>query len=128
MAFLSESEVEQALLEQLQTLGYCIKRGEDISPDAKDRCQSERGSYDEVILKKRFEDAVARLNPSLPEKARQEAVRRVMQSEQPLLLEKNRHLHKLITEGVDVEYYASDGMLTSGKVALVDFEHSEQND
>ncbi|SHE27223.1 type I restriction endonuclease subunit R [Thermomonas hydrothermalis] len=125
MAFLSEAEVESALLAQLQGLGYRIEREEDIGPDGH---RPERDSHDEVVLKKRFEAAVARLNPGLPLEARQEAVRRVMQSELPSLLEENRRLHKLMTEGVDVEYYADDGTLRAGKVALIDFEHPEQND
>jgi type I restriction enzyme R subunit len=125
MAFLSEAAVELALLEQLRGLGYSIEREEDIGPDGH---RPERESHDEVVLKKRFEDAVARLNPGLPLEARQDAVRRVMQSELPSVLEENRRLHKLITEGVDVEYYANDGTLTAGKVALIDFERPEQND
>ncbi|MBD3771901.1 MAG: type I restriction endonuclease subunit R, partial [Rhodobacterales bacterium] len=125
MAFLSETEVEYALLEQLRGLGYGIEREEEIGPDGH---RPERESHDEVVLKKRFEEAVARLNPALPLEARQDAVRRMMQSELPSLLEENRRLHKLITEGVDVEYYADDGTLTAGKVALVDFERPEQND
>ncbi len=125
MAFLSEAAVELALLEQLRGLGYSIEREEDIGPDGH---RPERESHDEVVLKKRFEAAVARLNPGLPLEARQDAVRRVMQSELPSLLEENRRIHKLITEGVDVEYYANDGTLTAGKVALIDFERPEQND
>ena len=125
MAFLSEAAVEQALLDQLRALDYSIEREEDIGPDG---YRPERESHDEVVLKKRFEDAVARLNPGLPLEARQDAVRRVMQSELPSLLEENRRLHKLLTEGVDVEYYADDGTLTAGKVALIDFQHPEQND
>ncbi len=125
MAFLSEAAVELALLEQLRGLGYSIEREEDIGPDGH---RPERESHDEVVLKKRFEDAVARLNPALPLEARQDAVRRVMQSELPSLLEENRRLHKLMTEGVDVEYYANDSTLTAGKVALIDFEIPEQND
>lgn len=125
MAFLSEAAVELALLEQLQGLGYSIVREEDIGPDGH---RPERESHDEVVLKKRFEDAAARLNPGLPLEARQDAVRRVMQLELPSLLEENRRLHKLMTEGVDVEYYADDGTLTAGKVVLIDFEHPEQND
>ena len=96
-----------------------------IGPDGH---RPERESHDEVVLKKRFEDAVARLNPGLPLEARQDAIRKVTQSELPSLLEENRRLHKLMTEGVDVEYYADDGTLTAGKVALIDFEHPEQND
>ena len=125
MAFLSEAAVELALLEQLRTLGYSVEQEETIGPDGK---QAERTSHDEVILKQRFEDAVARLNPGLPLEAQQDAVRKVMQFELPSLLEENRRLHKLMTEGVDVEYYADDGTLTVGKVALIDFAQPEKND
>ncbi|WP_028769987.1 type I restriction endonuclease subunit R [Silanimonas lenta] len=125
MAFLSEAEVERALLDQLHALGYRIEREEDIGPDGH---RPERESHDEVVLKKRLEDAVARLNPTLPVEARQDAIRRVTQSELPVLLEENRRLHKLLTEGVDVEYFAADGTLTAGKVRLIDFEDPAQND
>jgi len=125
MPFLSEAAVELALLEQLKKLGYRIEREEDIGPDGH---RPERESHDEVVLKKRFEKAVLRLNHELPVEASQDAVRRVIQSELPSLLEENHRLHKLVTEGVDVEYYADDGTLTAGKVALIDFEIPEQND
>ncbi|TDE86221.1 type I restriction endonuclease subunit R [Deinococcus sp. S9] len=125
MAFLSEAAVEQALLDQLRALDYSIEREEDIGPDGH---RPERESHDEVVLKKRFEDAVLRLNPGLPSEAHQDATRKVTQSELPSLLEENRRLHKLLTEGVDVEYYAEDGTLTAGKVRLIDFENPEQND
>ena len=125
MAFLSEAAVEQALLEQLQGLGYRIEREEDIGPDGH---RSERDSHDEVVLKKRLEAAVARLNPGLPAEALQDAVQRVLQSELPSLIEENRRLHKLMTEGVDVEYHAADGTVRAGKVALIDFERPERND
>jgi type I restriction enzyme, R subunit len=125
MSFLSEAELESALLRQLATLGYECISDDIIGPDSK---QPERESHDEVILKKRFENAVNLLNPGLPTEARHDAIRKVTQSELPSLLEENRRLHKLITEGVDVEYYAADGTLTAGKVSLIDFERPEQND
>ena len=125
MAFLSEAAVELALLEQLRGLGYSVEQEENIGPDGH---RPERESHDEVVLKKRFESAVALLNPGLPLEARQDAIRKVMQFELPSLLEENRRLHRLITEGVDVEYYADDGTLTTGKVSLINFEQPEQND
>ncbi len=125
MAFLSEAAVEQALLDQLRALGYSAEREEDIGPDGH---RPERDSHGDVVLKRRFEDAVALLNPHIPAEARHEAVRKVTQSELPSLLEENRRIHKLVTEGVDVEYYANDGTLTAGKVALIDFEQLQRND
>ena len=125
MRFLSEAALEQALLDQLLGLGYSIEREDDIGPDGH---RSERESHDEVVLHRRFEDAVARLNPGVPSEARQDAIRKLTQSELPALLEENRRLHRLLTEGVDVEYSADDGTLTAGKVALIDFERPEDND
>ena len=125
MAFLSEAEVEQTLLAQLEALGYGIAREEEIGPDGE---RPERNSYADVVLQKRLQAAVARLNPGLPEEARQDAVRQVLQSGFPDLLEENRRLHRLMTEGVDVEYYADDGTLTAGKVWLMDFERPQNND
>ena len=125
MAFLSEAEIEGALLDQLRALGYRIEREEDIGPDGH---RPERESHDEVVLKRRLEEAVARLNPSLPAEARHDAIRRVLQAELPNLLEENRRLHRLLTEGVDVEYDADDGALTAGKVRLIDFDAPANND
>jgi type I restriction enzyme R subunit len=125
MAFLSEAEIEGALLDQLRALGYRIEREEDIGPDGH---RPERESHDEVVLKRRLEEAVARLNPSLPAEARHDAIRRVTHAELPNLLEENRRLHRLLTEGVDVEYDADDGMLTAAKVRLIDFDDPANND
>jgi type I restriction enzyme R subunit len=125
MAFLSEANVEEALLDQFRSLGYQIAREEEIGPDG---TRPERLSYQDVLLKRRLEEAVACLNPGMPEEARQEAIRKVTHAELPCLLEENRRLHKLMTEGVDVEYHADDGTLTAGKVWLIDFERPEAND
>ena len=66
MGFLSEAALEQALLDQLLRLGYSIEREDDIGPDGH---RPERESHDEVVLRRRFEDAVALLNPGVPPKA-----------------------------------------------------------
>jgi type I restriction enzyme R subunit len=125
MAFLSEAQLETALLEQLASLGYACASDDLIGPDGK---QPERSAYDEVVLKARLSAAVARLNPALPAEAQADAMRRLTQSELPNLLEENRRIHRLLTEGADVEYYAEDGTLTAGKVRLIDFERPVNND
>lgn len=125
MAFLSEADVELALLSQFRQLGYEVQKEEDIGPDSP---YPERHAYDEVILNARLESAIARLNPSMPKEARQEAFNKITQIEFTSLLDENRRIHKLLSEGVDVEYYADDGNLIAGKVILVDFEHPQQND
>ena len=125
MAFLSEAQLETALLTQLAGLGFACASDEVIGPDGK---QPERDAYDEVVLKARLIAAVAQLNPALPPEAQADAIRRLTQSELPNLLEENRRIHRLLTEGADVEYYAEDGTLTAGKVRLIDFERPANND
>lgn len=125
MAFLSEAQLEAALLQQLAGLGFACASDEVIGPDGK---QPERDAYDEVVLKARLTAAVARLNPALPPEAQADAIRRLTQSELPNLLEENRRIHRLLTEGADVEYYVEDGTLTAGKVRLIDFERPANND
>ncbi|MDR2173470.1 MAG: hypothetical protein LBE32_04620 [Burkholderiales bacterium] len=125
MPFLSEADIEQALLEQLGGLGYATASDEVIGPDGS---APERESHDVVLLRKRLEAAVLRLNPDLPPEARADACAKLAQSVFPALLEENHRIHTLLTEGVDVEYYGEDGVLTAGKVALLDFDAPERND
>jgi type I restriction enzyme, R subunit len=125
MAFMSEAALEQMLVDQLGTLGYSIAAEEVIGPDGS---HPERESHDQVILTRRLTEAVARINPNVPDEARADAVRKLTQTEFPTLLEENRRIHKLLTEGVDVEYYDRDGTLKAGKVNLIDFHNLDNND
>lgn len=84
MAFLSEAEIERELLDQLRALGYSIEREDDIGPDGH---RLERESHDEVLLRRRFEEAVARLNPGLPPETQQDSIRKVTPSDLPALLD-----------------------------------------
>ena len=125
MAFISEAEIELAMIEQLALLGYQVKSEEEIGPDG---TNPERQSHSEVILVKRLESVVDKLNPNIPKVAREEAVRKITQITFPNLLEENRRIHKLLVEGVDVEFETNDGSIGAGKVNLVDFDYPENND
>lgn len=125
MAFITEAQLEDALMSQLAELGYACTSDDVIGPDGK---SPEREAYDEVLLKGRLSDAVARLNPDLPSEARADAIRKLSIVEFPTLLEENRRLHRLMTDGVDVEFYGNDGVLTANKARLIDFEEPDNND
>lgn len=125
MAFLSEASVERVLLQQLKALGYELARDQDIGPDG---LHSQRNSYDEVFLIRRLEAAINRLNPHLPLEARTDALRRVTYDSLPNLLEENRRLHRLLVEGVPVEYRDTDGAMRAGRVQLLSFETPFDND
>ena len=119
MLVIAESHVEKAALHWLEVLGYGVRAGADIAPDA---LAAERASYGDVVLSARLAEAVARLNPDIPEEARAEALRSLFRTEFPGLVEENRRLHGLITLGVPVEFYGEDGVIKGDHVRLVDFD------
>jgi type I restriction enzyme R subunit len=118
MAKLTESHVEEATLEWLREQGWQVTYGIVASPDG---AAPERGSNADVILPLRLAAAVERLNPGIPADARADAIRKVMAVELPSLIEENRRLHRLIVEGVPVEYHGLDGTIRGDRVRLVDF-------
>lgn len=125
MAFISEAEVEDLLLGQLRSLGYAVAFETDIGPDGK---APEREAFADVLLLKRLTAAIERLNPSIPAEARSDALRRIVATEKPSLVEENRRIHKLMVEGVDVEFYGEDGTIRGDKVRLIDFDDPSTND
>jgi type I restriction enzyme R subunit len=125
MAYLSEADVEQIVLERLSALGYAVLRDPDIGPDGR---APEREAYADVILQKRLIAAIARLNPAIPAEARGDALRKILATEHPSLTEENRRLHKLMVEGVDVEFFGDDDTIRGDKVLLIDFDEIGAND
>jgi type I restriction enzyme R subunit len=125
MAYLSEAAVEQMVLDDLADLGYSISSDAAIGPDGK---TPEREAYSDVLLAKRLVAAIEKLNPAIPLEARGDALRKVLATERPSLVEENRRLHKFMVEGVDVEFYAEDGTIRGGKVRLIDFKDMAAND
>lgn len=124
MSKFTESTVEEAVLEWSNELAYAVLNGPDIAPDEP---AAERNSFGEVLLLGRLRDAVARINPKVPADARDEAIRRVMRTDTPSLLENNRRFHRMLVDGIDVEYQAN-GRTVHDKVWLVDFAKSDSND
>jgi type I restriction enzyme R subunit len=125
MAYLSEAAVEKLVLDELRDLGYAVAQDVDIGPDSK---ASERESYADVLLIRRLTAAIQKLNPSIPPVVQRDAIRMIRATERQALVEENRRLHKMIVEGVDVEYYDEDGTIRGDKVRLIDFEEPAAND
>ncbi|QSR17357.1 type I restriction endonuclease subunit R [Novosphingobium sp. KA1] len=122
---ITEDIVELAAIETLEELGWSYLHGSVIAPDGS---APERRSFGDVILTGRLEAAIARINPDAPDAAREEALRRVLTGELPSLVEENRRIHKLLTEGVDVEYRADSGKTAATKIWLIDLERAGSND
>ena len=84
-------------------------------------------AYSDTILAGRLRAAIARLNPQIPEDAREDALRRIIAADRPALIEENRRLHRAMVDGLPVEYRAADGSIRGDAVRLVDAE-DRQND
>ena len=123
MALITENEIEIIGLNYLEQLGYKLLHGPDISPDGE---HPER-QYDEVILVTRLRDAIDKLNPSIPYEAREDAIKKVLRSESPLLITNNETFHRYLTEGIDIEYRTESG-IKGDKLYLVDFKCPENNE
>jgi type I restriction enzyme R subunit len=117
MSTLSESEVEAVLLDQLAALGYACLNDTVSGPDGP---APERNAYSDTFLSERLRAAIARLNPQIPEGAREDALRKLLAVERPSLIEENRRLHRAMVEGVPVEYRAKDGTIRGDAVRLID--------
>lgn len=113
------------VLGHLSAMGYSLAFDSEIGPDGK---APERDTYGETLLVCRLATAVDKLNPNIPALARNDAIKKVIATDRPNLIEENRRVHKLLIEGVDVEFYAEDGTIRGDKVRLIDFENLDAND
>jgi type I restriction enzyme, R subunit len=121
---LTESAIETLAIERLQALGFSYVYAPDIAPDSS---TPERDSFAEVLLLSRLRNAVARINPTLPPAALDEAVKTIQRISSPELLANNEAFHRLLTEGVNVSYQ-KDGNTRGDLVWLVDFDNPDNNE
>ena len=124
MTKLLESDIEQLAIERLEAKRWNYLYGPDIAPDGETPM---RTSLDEVVLKEVLAKAVKRLNPTLTEDVRDEAIKTVLRIASPDTLANNEAFHRLLTEGVPVSIY-QDGMERGERVWLVDFEDPWNNE
>ena len=122
---LNESIVEDAALEWFGELGYALAHGPDLAPG---EAAAERNSFGEVVLVGRLREAIRRLNPAIPDEAREEALRKLLRVATPSPTQTNRDFHRMLRDGVPVEYPRPDGSIAGDHVRLVDFADVRAND
>jgi len=121
----TESVVEQAALAWLETLGYVVKHGVDIAPDTPG---AERADYGQVMIEDRLRQTLVRLNPALPAEAIEDAFRKLTRPEGPTLDVRNRAVHRLLVDGVTVEYRTPEGGIRGAQAQVIDYDEPENND
>ena len=125
MTTLTEADVEHAALNWLEGLDWRIAHGPDIAPDT---ANAERSDYGKVILERRVRDALALFNPGLPATALDDAFRKLTRPEGSTLESRNRAFHRMLVDGVTVEYRADNGAIRGAQARVIDFDDPAGND
>ncbi len=123
----TESVVEEAALGWLTGLGYAVLHGPEIAVGQLAAERSDPG-YRDVILERRLREALVRLNPDLPPEVLDDAVRRLTRSDAPSLIERNHAIHRMLVDGITVEYRRADGSIAGAQARVIDFTVPENND
>jgi type I restriction enzyme R subunit len=121
---MTENEIEKLAIALLEHQGYTYINGVHLAPDTPD---SERTTFEEVVLKQRLENAVRRINPTIPLDAQQDAVKQILRIASPDVLSNNETFHRLLTEGIPVTKRVN-GQERGDRVFLIDFENPLHNE
>ncbi len=124
MAILSESVIEDAALDWFRGLGYNVIGGPDMPPGPR----SLRKTHEDATLPSVVRGALARINSGLPEEALADAFRKLTRPEGATLEARNRAFHRMIVDGVNVEYRNNRGKIQGAQVRVIDFDAPENND
>ncbi len=125
MSPFTESVVEEATLAWLEGAGWQVRNGAEIAPGEP---AAERGDYGQVVLAQRLRDALARLNPALSAEALDDAFRKLTRPEGADPIARNRAVHRLLVDGVTVEYRDADSHIRGAQARVIDFDDPTGND
>lgn len=124
MTRITEHSIESFAIETLDKLGYEYIYAPNIAPDGE---TPERETYEQVLLIERLQNAVKRINKSMPADAQAEAIKEIQRIASPELLANNESFHRLLTEGIPVSKRV-DGDDRGDRVWLIDFKNPYNND
>jgi type I restriction enzyme R subunit len=121
---ITENLLEELSLKLFEELGYTRLYYSEIKPD---ESNSQRSSYNEVLLVNRLRSAIENLNPHIPSEALGEAIKKLIRPESQNLLDNNYTFHKLLIEGISIRYSKNDAIIYE-QVQIIDFKNIERND
>jgi type I restriction enzyme R subunit len=123
----TESVVEEATLAWLEALGFGVLHGPDMAAGEPGGERTDPNCRD-TLLEPRLRRALARLNPDLPSGTIEDAFRKLTRVDAPSLVERNRAVHRMLVEGIPVEYRRKDGAIAGTQVRVIDFDSPANND
>ena len=124
MSTLTEADVEQVALAWLADLVWQVASGADVTGNTPG---SLRHNHSQVVLDAPLRAALSRLNPELPADALEDAFRKLTRQEGSTLEARNRQLHRMLVDGVTVEYRDADGKIRGAQAHIFDFDYPGSN-
>ena len=91
-------------------MGWQVAHGPELAVGML-RAERSDPTYRDVVLEGRLRQGLARLNPGLPADALDEAYRKLTRADAPTPIERNRAVHRMLVDGVTVEYRRADGSI-----------------
>ncbi|MGE5556952.1 MAG: type I restriction endonuclease subunit R [Caulobacteraceae bacterium] len=125
MRTINESHVEDATLTWLEDIGYSTIFGPEIIPDV---TKEYRTDYSQVVIQKFLKRTLTRLNPKAPEEAIESAIRKLLHPGSPSLVVNNHTIHRMLVDGVEVEYRRKDGSIKGDRIKVLDFTDPDNNE
>ncbi len=117
LVMITEDQLEQLCLDWFKSIGYDYVCGYDIAPDGD---SPERIDYRQVILFDRLLSRLQKINPQIPLSVLETVSQQIARPETPILIKNNKTFHRLLLEGVKVEF-KDEGKARTDYVQLVDF-------
>ncbi|KDC80374.1 type I site-specific deoxyribonuclease, HsdR family [Bordetella bronchiseptica MBORD632] len=121
---ISEQQLEDLCIAWFSDLSWSYKSGPDIAPDGN---WPARSDYRQTVLRERLLVALTRINPHIPAAALEQAAHELLTVSEPILIARNRRVHRLLLSGISVEFSEGEEKRTD-LVNLIDFANPRNND
>lgn len=113
--FYTEADYESSVIELFQNMGYQHIYAPDIERD-----------FRSPLYEDELDDAIHRLNPTLPDDAISDALYKLKNFENAELVQKNELFMEYLQYGIEVRYFVGNEE-RSGLVYLVDYKNPDRN-
>ena len=113
--FYTEADYESSVIELFQNMGYQHIYAPDIERD-----------FRSPLYEDELDDAIHRLNPTLPDDAISDALYKLKNFENAELVQKNELFMEYLQYGIEVRYFVENEE-RSGLVYLVDYKNPDKN-
>ena len=102
-----EQDFEETFMDALSNLQFVT----DYAPNISEGTLLEERKNDQVYFLGRLRKRLCSLNPNIPGEAIEDALRKIVRNDSQDLVANNRSFHRMLFNGVDVEFKRKDGRI-----------------